>query len=288
MRQKGMGRWNDHVIRRQGRGTVVNLKEGRAVKKRTKQRKKLLQRMITGMVALLVSVVPSGTVTVGAADHHITTGNRMYYRTNATNSQGITFWSEYTDRVYADGEIAFCVQPGVLVQPGSTYTVSRFSHDQKVMMERIAYVGWHLSDKTDEDYLATQYMIWELLGTTINSTSLSGYAQKKAEIRNRTNRLFGTLPSFWGQTITLDVGESVTLNDANGVFQYYHLNEKSSGITVKKSGNQLTLTASASAPASASVSYQLVRKDLVGTTMNGYTPPCCMKVQIRRMWSHSQ
>ena len=267
MRQKGMGRWNDHAIRRQGRGTVVNLKEGRAVKKRTKQRKKLLQRMITGMVALLVSVVPSGTVTVGAADHHITTGNRMYYRTNATNSQGITFWSEYTDRVYADGEIAFCVQPGVLVQPGSTYTVSRFSHDQKVMMERIAYVGWHLSDKTDEDYLATQYMIWELLGTTINSTSLSGYAQKKAEIRNRTNRLFGTLPSFWGQTITLDVGESVTLNDANGVFQYYHLNEKSSGITVKKSGNQLTLTASASAPASASVSYQLVRKDLVGTTM---------------------
>ena len=237
------------------------------MKKRTKQRKKLLQRMITGMVALLVSVVPSGTVTVGAADHHITTGNRMYYRTNATNSQGITFWSEYTDRVYADGEIAFCVQPGVLVQPGSTYTVSRFSHDQKVMMERIAYVGWHLSDKTDEDYLATQYMIWELLGTTINSTSLSGYAQKKAEIRNRTNRLFGTLPSFWGQTITLDVGESVTLNDANGVFQYYHLNEKSSGITVKKSGNQLTLTASASAPASASVSYQLVRKDLVGTTM---------------------
>ena len=36
---------------------------------------------------------------------------------------------------------------------------------------------------------------------------------------------------------------------------------------MKKSGNQLTLTASASAPASASVSYQLVRKDLVGTTM---------------------
>ena len=74
----------------------------------------------------------------------------MYYRTNATNSQGITFWSEYTDRVYADGEIAFCVQPGVLVQPGSTYTVSRYSHDQKVMMERIAYVGWHLSDKTSQ------------------------------------------------------------------------------------------------------------------------------------------
>ncbi|HJB05514.1 MAG TPA: Cys-Gln thioester bond-forming surface protein, partial [Candidatus Merdibacter merdigallinarum] len=161
----------------------------------------------------------------------------------------------------------FCVEPEQFVNSGNSYTKDDLTWNQKLMLERIAYVGWVLSDQTDNDYATTQFMIWEALGSTINSHSLSGYETKKQEIRNKVNKLFGTFPSFRNQTVELDVGESITLTDTNGVFQYYNQGSKSSGINVKKSGNKLTITATKDASADASVSYQLVKKDYVGTSL---------------------
>ena len=166
-----------------------------------------------------------------------------------------------------DGEIAFCVEPGQLVDSNANYSSSQYSISQRKRIEDIAYVGWELSNKTDEDYLATQYMIWEVLGTRINSTSYSGYSAKKRQIQNKIDLLLNTDPSFTGETFSIKVGGSITLTDTNGVFNNYSLSSKSTGITVSKSGNRLTITASASAPENATVRYQLVRKEFVGTTM---------------------
>lgn len=94
-------------------------------------------------------------------------------------------WGAETEHIYADGEIAFCVQPGILITEGSSYTRSNFSHSELRKIEHIAYVGWQLSSKTDEDYLATQFMIWEALGATINNTSYSGYTSKKLRYKIR-------------------------------------------------------------------------------------------------------
>ena len=234
---------------------------------KVKQIKKNVQRSIIAFMAMILVVGSFDLTVIHAANNRVTTGDRINYSTNATNAEGRTFWSEYTDHIYVDGEVAFCVEPGQLVDSNASYSASQYTERERITIEHIAYVGWELSDKTDEDYLATQYMIWEALGTRINSTSYSGYSAKKRQIQNKIDLLFETRPSFAGNTINLKVGESITLTDTNGVFQYYSQTSKSTGLTVSKSGNRLKISASAAAPENATVVYQRIQKDLVGTTM---------------------
>ena len=182
-----------------------------------------------------------------------------------------TWWS-VMGYIYIDGEIAFCIEPEQFTSTGASYTASEFSFSQRQLLERIAYVGWELSDKTDEDYTATQFMIWETLGNTIESTSFSDYSAKKKEIQNKIDKLFYSYPSFRNQTVELDVGESITLTDTNGVFSNYYLDSKSTGLTVSKSGNKLTITATKNAPENAKVSYNLIKDGYVGTSMKFYSP----------------
>ncbi len=232
-----------------------------------KQIKKNVQQSIIAFMAMILIVGSFDLTVIHAANNRVTTGDRINYSTNATNAEGRTFWSEYTDHIYVDGEIAFCVEPGQLVDANASYSPSRYNSAQRNTIEDIAYVGWELSNKTDEDYIATQYMIWEALGATLNSTSYSGYSAKKRQIQNKIDLLFNTDPSFAGETVNLKVDESITLTDTNGVFQYYSQTSRSTGLTVSKSGNRLTISASPNAPENASVTYQLVKEDCVGTTM---------------------
>ena len=234
---------------------------------KVKQIKKNVQRSIIAFMAMILIVGSFDLTVIRAANPRVTTGDIIRYSYNVTDSEGHGTFGQESYYIYVDGEIAFCVEPGQLVDPNANYSESRYTATQRATIEKIAYVGWELSSKTDEDYIATQYMIWETLGATLNSTSYSGYSAKKRQIQNKIDLMFGTLPSFAGDTINLKVGESVTLTDANGVFQYYSQTSKSAGLTVSKSGNRLTIAASANAPENATISYQLVKEDCVGTTM---------------------
>ena len=176
-------------------------------------------------------------------------------------------WGAETEHIYADGEIAFCVQPGILITEGSSYTRSNFSHSELRKIEHIAYVGWQLSSKTDEDYLATQFMIWEALGATIDNTSYSGYTSKKVQIQDKVDSLFKKKPSFNGIEENIKIGESITLTDTNKVFSNYSLTSKSEGITISKSGNKLTITASNNTPENATVKFQAIKAECVGTSI---------------------
>lgn len=232
-----------------------------------KQIKKNVQRSIIAFMAMIL-IVGNFDLTVIKAANKITVKDEFLVSANVTAPDGVhTAWWETMGYIYADGELGFCVEPEQFITSGNSYKVDDLNINNQRDIERIAYVGWVLSDQTDNDYATTQFMIWEALGSTINSHSLSGYETKKQEIRNKVNKLFGTFPSFRNQTMELDVGESITLTDTNGVFQYYNQGSKSNGINVKKSGNKLTITATKDAPIDASVSYQLVKKDYAGTSM---------------------
>ncbi|MCI3002558.1 thioester domain-containing protein, partial [[Clostridium] innocuum] len=233
------------------------------------KRYKEIKKKIFTYLAVFFMVISNMSIpqTVKAANAEITVAKKIPYSYQVTDKDGHMVWGAETEHIYADGEIAFCVQPGVLITEGSKYTISEFSGSQRLLIEYIAYVGWQLSDKTDEDYLATQFYIWETLGATINSTSYSGYEAKKADIKKKVNLLFANYPSFNGADETIKVGQSITLTDTNGVFSYYSQTSKSEGITVSKSGNKLTITASDDAPENATVKYQLVKKSCVGTSM---------------------
>lgn len=202
---------------------------------------------------------------VHAASPKITLGDKIDYSYSVTDKDGHSVWANDTNYILADGEVSFCVQPGVLVVPGSNYSKSEFTSDQRREIEHITYVGWELSNKTKEDYLATTLYIWEELGATLNNTSYSGYSAKKNSIKNKVDNMFSKKPSF-NKNVELNIGESITLTDTNGAFTYYSLDEKSDGINVTKDGNKLTITALSNAPTEAKVTYQLVKQNYVGTT----------------------
>ncbi|WP_416327959.1 SpaA isopeptide-forming pilin-related protein [[Clostridium] innocuum] len=233
------------------------------------KRYKEIKKKIFTYLAVFFMVISNMSIpqTVKAATPEVKLAKKIAYSFQVTDKDGHMVWANDTEHIYADGEVAFCVQPGQLVNENANYSVSEFARSERNKIERIAYVGWQLSDKTDEDYLATQFMIWEVLGATINSTSYSGYEAKKTNIQKQIDTLFSEKPSFNGTNETIKVGQSITLTDTNGVFSYYFLTSKSEGITVSKSGNKLTITASNDAPENATVKYQLIKEECVGTTM---------------------
>lgn len=160
------------------------------------KRYKKIKKKIFTCLAVFFMVISNMSIpqTIKAANAKVTIAKKIPYSYQVTDKDGYTVWGAETEHIYADSEIAFCVQPGVLITEGSKYTLSEFNISQLYDLEYIAYVGWQLSDKTDEDYLATQFMIWEELGATINSTSFTGYLSKKAEITQTISALFGKSP----------------------------------------------------------------------------------------------
>lgn len=233
------------------------------------KRYKEIKKKILTYLAVFFMIISNLSMpqTIKAAKPEVKLAKKIAYSFQVTDKDGHMVWANDTEHIYADGEVAFCVQPGQLVNENANYSVSEFARSERNKIERIAYVGWQLSDKTDEDYLATQFLIWEALGATINSTSYSGYEAKKTNIQKQIDTLFSKKPSFNGTDETIKVGQSITLTDTNGVFSYYFLTSKSEGITVSKSGNKLTITASSNAPENATVKYQLIKEECVGTTM---------------------
>ena len=74
------------------------------------------------------------------------------------------------------------------------------------------------------DYVFTQQYIWEILGqsnaTFINADEQQGYV----DFKNRINNEIASIerrPSFNGNTITIQAGETKTINDSNGVLAEY-------------------------------------------------------------------
>ena len=217
------------------------------------------------LVCTTLVALTNMTLPVYAKDN-ITLGKEILYSYTGYNHDVVNAYGDHVAKIFVNGEIAFCVQPNKKLSIDANFTKSNFSSPQRKQMENIAYAGWHMSKKTDDDYVATQFMIWEAMGLKFTSNSFDGYAAKKEEINSRA-KYFDQYPSFDKTTVTLKAGESKTITDKKKVFQYYSHTSHSNGLTVKKSGNNLTITASANAPENAQVKYQLVKESCVGTSI---------------------
>ena len=74
---------------------------------------------------------------------------------------------------------------------------------------------------------------------------LKGMTSLENQIMDDVNDYY-TKPSFDSNSYTLDIGESITLTDTKGILSKYNV-KSSDGLSVTKSGNKLTITATASA-----------------------------------------
>lgn len=187
-----------------------------------------------------------------------------YYYTGISPNTGYSM----THNIYVlkmDGKKVFCIESGVPANGGEGYTSETYINAKKDKLSKIAYYGYTVTNQSHYDYAVTQAMIWEELGDQRQSTTIPNYDQRKAEIMALVNR-HDTLPSWNGQTVTVKVGDSITLTDSNNVLADMSLDSNSTNATIKQNGNTLVITPSKNS-SNGSITYRKVPQNKIGTSI---------------------
>ena len=170
---------------------------------------------------------------------------------------------------YRTGEAktVFCAEHKVDFTTGSIYNGQYYTPTNETIKRacKVAYFGWYSkygdfvvnggilgSDANQiqmkKDYVYTQQMIWEVLGqsnaTFVNGTYQNEYVAFKNQINSQMQRI-QQRPSFSDTTVTVEVGETTTLTDTNGVLaDYSSIDTTTNGIrfTHNRGENTLNIT----------------------------------------------
>ena len=161
----------------------------------------------------------------------------------------------------------FCAEYSVNFKTGVIYNGEYYTPTDNTIKKacKVAYFGWYskypyyvidggilAADMkwVKQEYVFTQQFIWETLGqsnaTFIDETVQSNYIAFKNDINSKIENA-QRKPSFCNTPITVDIGETVTLTDTNGVLADYTSIEKTiEGIRIvhNKGENTLTVTIS--------------------------------------------
>lgn len=234
-----------------------------------------------------LSVIPATTAfaagdigTISFSNTYDSSGNAMRYNSSA-NFGGYTAGGtgDYKYRMFVDGDVGFCLQPGVPLRTGNTLkrasseAWNALSASQKKAVGLALLYGYqgnrgNLSGSDDEKWLATQTLVWEFVTGCRESTG--SYCQTSSTVYNlhfgsnypnsgaraaydQIVSLMGrhnTIPSFMSggkNDVTKELAYkdgkySLTLTDNNGVLSDYSFASGSSAVSVSKSGNKLTIT----------------------------------------------
>lgn len=185
--------------------------------------------------------------------------------------------------LWMDGEVAFCVDMRMFAQPGEGYVgsedVSANAHD----LALISYYGWYLhrNDSNANWYrMVTQLMIWEHIhGAATNFVDASAstdpsewvsvmgaYQTTKTEILSQVQD-YNRNPSFHGQTVTINNGQSVTLTDTNNVLHQLSVLRNSADVAVELNSNKVTFTAKDSSKNNGTVIFTKIEPGYIGVPM---------------------
>lgn len=253
-----------------------------------KKSKQLFQRIVAMLMAVLTatSILPTSTVMAATEKATITfeyaydsNGNTIRYQQTYSHD-GITCGhaGEARTRIYADGDNAYCIQPGISLHTGDKLTKNASDtwnelskNQQKTVNLTLLYGAQgnlkNLSGAEDEKVLATQMIIWEIVSECRNATAPytrtnskfynglcadganSGVAKAYKEIVEFMQE-HDTIPSFasskkesTAQELKWD-GEQYELKvkDENGILSKFDFTSSNSNVKVSTSGNTLTIT----------------------------------------------
>ncbi len=253
--------------------------------------KKLKERLKRGLAlmmaaASIVSVLPSMNVSAASQTAKITfaychdgAGNAIRYQQTVTHDGRVCGEAgEARTRIYADGEPAFCIQPGVPLHTGNTLqanaseTWNALSGSQRDAVNLALLYGSQgsmgsLPGSEDEKVVATQMVIWEIVTGCRNANAPYNQTDSKfynSICANGANggvsaaysqivagmQEHGTIPSFASTDRNAVVKELswdgdkyvVKLTDTNGVLSKYNFTSSNSSVSVSASGNTLTIT----------------------------------------------
>lgn len=231
------------------------------------------------MFALPVSAASGDTVTITFDYCYDSAGNIIKFQ-HTTVSDGYTVGTpgEELCKIFADGKEAYCIEPGhtlysgnTLTEDGSTVWKNLGSAKQKAINLALLYgkpgSGKSLSGTEDQKWVATQLIVWEFVSgcrstsegyKCTNTKFIDGICAGGANpgVKSVYNAIskslanYSTVPSFASaiaskaETYEMKYSDgkyTLTLTDSNSTLSDFGF-KTTSGISVSKSGNKLTLT----------------------------------------------
>lgn len=231
------------------------------------------------MFTFPVSAASGDKVTITFDYCYDSTGNIIRYKQTTVND-GYTVGTvgEELCKIFADGKEAYCIEPGhtlysgnTLTEDGSTVWKNLGSAKQKAINLALLYgkpgSGKSLSGTEDQKWVATQLIVWEFVSgcrstsegyKCTNTKFIDGICAGGANpgIKSVYNAIskslanYSTVPSFASaiaskaETYEMKYSDgkyTLTLTDSNSILSDFSF-KTTSGISVLKSGNKLTLT----------------------------------------------
>ena len=163
-------------------------------------------------------------------------------------------FSDYYYKYYFNGNVAFCIEPGIHITSYEYVETNESSLNISADMIRrltlITHYGYdYPGHQTDRYFVATQNLIWKTVAnySFITTSNLWGegivhdLSAEENEIMNMVNSHY-TRPSFNNSTQELNIGDTITLTDTNGVLNGYEVSSASDNVRYSINGNQLTIT----------------------------------------------
>lgn len=164
----------------------------------------------------------------------------------------------YITKMYVDGQLAYCLEPSVLIPGGAGSTIpgyeassvlsyDRLDYATKVKVWKIAYYGYGYNNHYEnERFAATQCLIWDAINEPQEAYTMSGELWDLSAIKSEimdlvTKNPAGQVPSFAGNTVRLSLNKATQLTDQNQVLPNYAVPD-AKNIAVNQNGNELTLT----------------------------------------------
>lgn len=131
-----------------------------------------------------------------------------------------------------DGKVSWCLDMHTFTEDQAPYyTVPDFSHITPEIardLELIVHAGYTLTAQTSEDFFVTTLILWERLGYSFEPT-MSGtdqpnpgrlvkydYPTRRAEVLGMVEQ-YKKISALHGREITLEVGETLMIEDESGV-----------------------------------------------------------------------
>lgn len=259
------------------------------------------------MFALPVSAASGDKVTITFDYCYDSTGNIIKFQ-QTTVSDGYTVGTpgEELCKIFADGKEAYCIEPGHTLYSGNTLTESAStvwknlgSAKQKAINLALLYgkpgSGKSLSGTEDQKWVATQLIVWEFVSGCRNTAD--GYKCTNTKfivgicagganpgVKSVYNAIskslanYSTVPSFASaiaskaETYEMKYSDgkyTLTLTDSNSILSDFSF-KTTSGISVLKSGNKLTLTSTS--PVNNAVTFNSAKSmpSVSGTTLVPY------------------
>ena len=168
----------------------------------------------------------------------------------------------------ADKRVYYCIEPELalsgaskgshkyLIDKSNVIKNSKLTTSKYNKVQLLAYYGYGYKDNnvnhtSKKWYGITQVMIWRVMRSDLKWTfkaNRSSKPNKKLYLKevNELNKLVkehSIKPSFSGKKVKLLVGETIEINDKNGVFSNYSLKGIPKNVKVSRVSNKIRITA---------------------------------------------